>query len=417
MRLSVSAALVLALALALLAIGSANETTQAAATPKAGATVPGHYIVVLRDGADPEAFAAAHGVAADVVYRHALRGFAASLSAKAAAALRADPNVRFLEPDRVFTTTDQTLPTGVDRIDADQNATADIDGSGPDLDIDIAIIDTGVDQDHPDLNVAGGASFVGFLFFCGNGSGFIEDGNGHGSHVSGIAAGRDNTTGFVGVAPGARIWGVKVLSAFGFGFTSCVIKGIDWVTAHADTIEVANMSLGGPPSSAMCAAIANSVAAGVIYAVAAGNDSHSAFFSSPANCAAVISVSALADYNGQPGGGAAATCANQGADDTLATFSNFGFPVDIAAPGVCIASTYKDGLYAMASGTSMASPHVAGAVADFLLATGYSGSALGPSVVAAMTAADWTVPQSSACGFSGDPDAFHEPLVWLGAPC
>ncbi|HEU4759847.1 MAG TPA: S8 family serine peptidase, partial [Dehalococcoidia bacterium] len=407
---------VLVLALALLAMVSSGDASHAASTPKAGDAVPGRYIVVLRQGSDPEAFAAAHGLAADVVYRHALRGFAAGLSAKAAAALRTDPNVSLVEPDRVFTIADQTLPTGADRIDADRNATADIDGSGPDLDIDIAVIDTGVNQTHPDLNVAGGANFSGPLF-CSNGSGSIEDGNGHGSHVSGTAAARDNTTGFVGVAPGARIWGVRVLNAQGFGFTSCIIRGIDWVTAHADTIEVANMSLGGPPSAATCAAIASSVAAGVIYAVAAGNESHSAFYSSPANCPDVISVSAVADYNGAPGGGAAPTCANQGADDSLASFSNFGYPVDIAAPGVCIASTYKNGGYAIASGTSMASPHVAGAVADFLLATGYSGSASGPSVVTAMTAAGYTTPQGGPCGFSGDPDAFHEPLVWLGAPC
>ncbi len=417
-RMSILALLAVVLAFAF-AGGGAPGRGAGADVP--GDIVPGRYIVVLRDGADAGSLAQAlgrrHGFKVDVVYRHALRGFAAGLSAKAAAALRADPSVLFVEPDRVVTLADQTIPSGVDRIDADQNPTADIDGSGPDLDIDIAVIDTGVDTDHPDLNVAGGANFVGFLFFCSNGSGSIEDGNGHGSHVAGTAAARDNGIGVVGVAPGARIWGVKVLSAAGFGFNSCIIRGIDWVTARADTIEVANMSLGGSNSAALCTAIANSVAAGVIYTVAAGNSAKNAFSSSPANCASVISVSAVADYNGQPGGGAPPTCANHGVDDSFAAFSNFGSVVDIAGPGVCIHSTWMNGGYAIISGTSMASPHVAGAVADFLLATAYSGNANGPSVVAAMTAAGWTVPQSSPCGFSGDPDLLPERLVWLGGPC
>jgi hypothetical protein len=197
-----------------------------------------------------------------------------------------------------------------------------------------------------------------------------------------------------------------------------VIAGIDWVTANAGTIEVANMSLGGGDYPPLCTAIANSTAAGVIYAVAAGNSNADAAGFSPANCAAAISVSAVADYNGQPGGGASPPSGcNYGPDDSLASFSNYGSVVDLAAPGVCIRSTYLGGGLATMSGTSMASPHVAGAAALFKLSTGYSGSASGPAVVQAMTDAGWTVPQSSPCGFTGDRDSSPEPFLFIVTPC
>jgi subtilisin len=151
-----------------------------------------------------------------------------------------------------------------------------------------------------------------------------------------------------------------------------VICGVDWVTANASTIEVANMSLGGTgsePSGTGCRtgdalhdAICNSVAAGVTYAVAAGNESDDAADHVPAAFDEVITVSALADFDGQPGGSGAPTCRSD-VDDTFADFSNFGADIDLIAPGVCILSTYRRGGYATASGTSMASPHVAGAAA------------------------------------------------------
>jgi len=165
-----------------------------------------------------------------------------------------------------------------------------------------------------------------------------------------------------GDAPGARLWSVKVLSDSGSGSTSGVIAGIDWVTARADRIEVANMSLGGPSSTAMNDAIRRSVDAGVIHAVAAGNDDQDARNKSPANSPDVITVSALADFNGAAGGGGAPTCRTD-QDDTLADFSNWGPAIEITAPGVCIYSTYRAGGYSTLSGTSMASPHTAGAVA------------------------------------------------------
>jgi subtilisin len=206
---------------------------------------------------------------------------------------------------------------------------------------------------------------------CSTG-GSYDAGNGHGTHVAGTIAAKDDATGVVGVAPGARLHAVRVLDNRGSGSWSSVICGVDWVTANAAEIEVANMSLGGDgrePSGAGCStgdalhdAVCNSVGAGVTYAVAAGNDAADAAGSVPAAYDEVITVSALADFNGKPGGGAAATC-RADVDDTFADFSNFGADVDLIAPGVCINSTWKGGGYKAISGTSMASPHVAGAAA------------------------------------------------------
>ena len=136
------------------------------AEPAAAAgTVPGRYIVTMRGGADPATYARdaglRHGFRADTVYSHAVRGFAGQISERAVAELRADPNVLLVEPDRMTTALPQTLPTGIDRADADTNATAAINGDGGDLDVDVAVIDTGVDVDHPDLRVVGGARFAG----------------------------------------------------------------------------------------------------------------------------------------------------------------------------------------------------------------------------------------------------------------
>ncbi len=270
------------------------------------------------------------------------------------------------------------------------------------LDVDIAVIDTGSQATHPDLRVVTQVNFTNELS--------PDDRNGHGTHVAGTAAALDNGAGVTGVAPGARIWSVKVLDRNGSGYLSDVIEGIDYVTANAASIEVANMSLGCQcQTAAMDEAIRRSVAAGVVYAVAAGNSAMDAATFSPANHPDVIAVSAVADFNGKPGGGAAATCRSD-VDDTLADFSNFGGVVDIAAPGVCITSTWKGSAYATISGTSMASPHTAGAIALYLLGRPKPTNALEVAMVKNAIISSAFL-QSGPQGFSGDPDPYREPLL------
>ncbi|OIO53136.1 hypothetical protein AUJ46_05750 [Candidatus Peregrinibacteria bacterium CG1_02_54_53] len=377
--------------------------------------VPGQYIVLTK-GDRVDQVVRRHKVTKKTKHYGTLKGFAAQLNDAQAQALKIDPDVIVIQPDYVVEALKrpprsssssapsvQTLPTGVDRMDADLSSTAQIDNVDQTKDVDIAVIDTGVQKSHPDLNVVTQANFTRERS--------TDDQNGHGTHVAGTAAAKDNTAGVVGVAPGARIWSVKVLDRKGSGYLSDVIEGIDYVTAHAAQIDVANMSLGctGCQTTAMDLAISQSVAAGVVYVVAAGNGAIDAANDSPANHPDVITVSAIADFNGQPGGGAAATCrADQ--DDTFADFSNYGSVVDIAAPGVCILSTYKGGKYAIMSGTSMASPHVAGAAALYILVHGKPTNAADVAAVrAALIAGGWS--QTDPKGFTGDPDAYPEPLV------
>ncbi|MDP9405377.1 MAG: S8 family serine peptidase, partial [Actinomycetota bacterium] len=294
----------------------------------------------------------------------------------------------------------QSVPTGIDRIDGELSTAVSGDGAGA-VDVDVAVIDTGIDTTHPDLNVVGGKN-------CSTGASF-DDGHGHGSHVAGTIAAKDDTAGVVGVAPGARLWAVRVLNNAGSGTTSSVICGIDYVTANASTIEVANMSLGGAGSDSSCGgsdayhnAICASVDAGVTYAVAAGNDSSDANGSRPATYAEVMTVSALADFDGKSGGLAAPTC-RADEDDTFANFSNFGADVDLIAPGVCINSTWKDGAYNTISGTSMASPHVAGAAALYKVANPTASPAQVQSALQGGGTTDWNN--------ADDGDATKEPLL------
>ena len=325
------------------------------------AEIPGAYIVTLRSGDPGDAAEDArrrHGAEVTHVYRTALRGYAANMSPSAAAALARRDTVASVIPDRRVSIAAQSVPTGIARIDGDVSSAAAGDGRAS-VSVDVAVIDTGIDPKHRDLVVAGGKN-------CSSGKSY-GDGNGHGTHVAGTIGAKDDSNGVVGVAPGARLWAVRVLNNAGSGSWSSIICGIEYVTARGD-IEVANMSLGGAGSDTTCSdgglhqAICKSVNAGVTYAVAAGNDSDDAKNHVPAAYDEVMTVSALADFNGEAGGGAAATC-RADVDDTFADFSNFGADVDLIAPGVCIHSTWKGGGYNTISGTSMASPHVAGAAA------------------------------------------------------
>jgi subtilisin len=406
---------------------------------RADPVVPGQFIVVLNRGFDPAQVAADHSAIPLHVYRVASRGFAARLSELQANALRSDARVNNVVADRKVTTaakpgtgggdgTGEVIPTGIKRIDAEGvNESPTIAGTI------VAIIDTGIDLDHPDLNVSSTCGFSAY-------NGTPDDGNGHGTHVAGtVAAKAENNIGVRGVAPGVELCPVKVLDNSGSGTWSSIIDGIDYVTDRRRAginIKVANMSLGGcanvvfmwcvaepPPGNNSCGvvngivedplhqAICNSTAAGVVYSVAAGNDGEDALYFVPAAYPEVITVSAIADYNGKGGGGAKAPrgC-NYGPDDSLASFSNHGATVAIAAPGVCILSTYKGGGTKTLSGTSMATPHVTGAIALVPLDLIHYSSR--DAAVNALQKKS----QGSYCGFSGDLDASEEPMVYVGQP-
>lgn len=349
--------------------------------PAATAAPPGRerFIVVFHanvgiPAAVAEELAQRAGGQVGFVYEHALKGFSIELPAPAAAALANDPRVAYVEVDlpmQIAQTSSQIIPTGIHRIFATGNANLDIDGTDDfRVDADVAVLDTGIDLQHPDLNVvggidctlrSGGGPFA--TYYCGTGNGGDDD-HYHGTHVAGTIGAIDNGIGVVGVAPGVRLWAVKVLNSQGSGYTSGIIAGIDWVVAQGN-IEVINMSLGGSGvSTAYKDAIDKAVAKGVIVVVAAGNSDADANNYSPAYVPSAITVSALADFDGAPGGLGSPTCRTD-QDDTLADFSNWGSAIDIAAPGVCILSTYpiEQGSYGTISGTSMAAPHVAGAAA------------------------------------------------------
>lgn len=231
----------------------------------------------------------------------------------------------------------QVLPWGVDRVNADlvwASYTADR--------VKVAVVDTGINTSHPDLfgNLKGGMSAVSYTRS-------YNDDNGHGSHVAGIIAAMNNSIGVIGVAPAADLYAVKVLDRNGSGYLSDIIEGLQWVVANH--INVVNMSLGTSSYSASFdSAVRQTIASGVVVLAAAGNSGPSAnTVMYPAKFAGVIAVSAT----------------NSDSSNTIASFSSRGPEVDLAAPGVGVFSTYKNQSYATLSGTSMASPHVAGVAA------------------------------------------------------
>ncbi len=359
------------------ALGVAGTLVPGTGTVAAAGAAPQSVVVVFSDAvADPASLAAdlglQHGFSPRHVYTIALRGFVATLPVHAIAAMRRNPSVVAVEPEAVQQIAD-TLPTGIDRIDADRLLPGLTTSNGVTVDADVAIIDTGIYR-HAELNVAGGYNATS------RNRDNWSDGNGHGTHVAGTVAALDNGSGVVGVAPGARVWAVRVCKTGRTCLTGDMVAGIDWIAQRKAEFNdgsgdgdagvnfaVANMSLTSsddaipcPTADAVHRAVCGLVATGVVFVQAAANENRvkNAY-------PEVMSVSALADFDGKPGGLGAATCRSD-VDDTRADFSNYGPTTDIAAPGVCIRSTWNDGGYAVLSGTSMAAPHVAGAVALYL---------------------------------------------------
>jgi subtilisin family serine protease len=358
------------LAVAAVAMAVPAVAQQAPVYGKGARKIPGKYIVVLKQGSGaPAAVAATHGAVPEHVYDRAIKGFAGPLSAPALQQLRNDPAVAYIEEDGIITTvqsrggdvganakppwaggpggddgtgdpepdpvTTESIPWGITRVNGGTIYT----GSN------VAwVIDTGIDLNHEDLNVDASRGYNAFL--SGKDAKNLDDGNGHGTHVAGtIAAVKGNGVGVVGVAAGATVIPVKVLNSRGSGSYSGVIAGVNHVAANGINGDVANMSLGGPVSQALDDAVSAAAHNGIKFCLAAGNESQDANNSSPArvNGNNIYTISAF------------------GTGDNFASFSNYGNPpVDYSAPGVAIESTWKDGGYNTISGTSMASPHVAG---------------------------------------------------------
>jgi subtilisin family serine protease len=355
-----------------------------------GRAIPGAYIVVFKSSLpDPAAEArglvAQHGGTLRFTYTSAIKGFAADLPARAVDALRRNPNVAYVEADQaveLFDTESAPSSWGLDRVDqrklplsSSYSYTAT--GAG----VSVYIIDTGIRTTHVEF---GGRAVGAYSSVKGKAS--TDDCNGHGTHVAGTVGGSS-----YGIAKGVKLYAVRVLDCDGSGSFSAVIAGIDWVTAHRQLPAVANMSLGGGKSQPLNDAVKGSIAAGVTYAVAAGNSNYDACSFSPASTSEALTVGATTRQDAQ------------------AYYSNWGTCVDLYAPGDSITSAWNtsDTASAIKRGTSMAAPHVAGAAALYL----ESHPLDSPANVASALSAAATQAQITNLG-SGSPNL----LVFTGDP-
>jgi subtilisin family serine protease len=350
--------------------------------------VPGEYIVVFRQNVtDPAALAAqlvqSQGGTLRYTYTSALKGFAATLPATAAQALARNPLVAYVEADQIYRADGtQTMdangnPWGLDRVDQQElplsrTYTYTATGAG----VHAYIIDTGIWSLHSDF---GGRADNVYDAVGGEGE-TGEDCHGHGTHVAGTIGG---TT--YGLAKGASLHGVRVLSCAGVGLTSQIIAGIDWVTQNAIKPAVANMSLGGGLSTALNNATTNLWNSGVFVAVAAGNDNVDACTASPASA---------------PG---AFTAASSTKTDAKSSFSNWGNCVEAYAPGSAIVSDFLAGTTMSFSGTSMASPHVAGVAVLYKATFGDASSA---------TVSSWIVTNATDGVITGNPSGTPNRLLY-----
>ncbi len=407
-----------------LALGVAATIALGASSADGQAIAP--YVVVLQDGTDVAAKVAEleriHSFKADHRYTSSVSGFAARLAGRQRMAIARDPAVASIHDDKAVrlappsrTSRAASLATGVKRVGGGSKLAAGVA---------VAVLDTGIDLSHPDLNALAGTNCTGG---ANRRASAVSDGHGHGTHVSGTIGGKNG----IGVAPGTTVYAIKVLDDQGRGSTSAVICGIDWVTANAAKlgIRVANLSLGmpGTPDSdcgrtshdVLHKALCRSVDAGVVYVVAAGNDAADIAGDVPSGYPEVLAVTAMSDTDGAPGGrGPSAACGPNERDDAFASFSNYASSAAdtghiVAGPGVCIRSSWPGGGYHTISGTSMASPHVAATVALCISAGRCRGTAR--SIIAQI--------RSDAAahgeGFSGDEHAplarrHYGDLVWAG---
>ena len=340
--------------------------------------IDGSYLVVLKDGANPRSVAAVAQVEPTFVYDAAVNGFAATLNRGQLTALQHNPNVAYIEEDQVMSieATQSNATWGLDRIDQRNrplngtyvyNTTA--------TNVTAYIIDTGVRPSH---NQFGGRAQSVYNAVGGSN----DDCNGHGTHVAGTVGGSVH-----GVAKGVRIRGVKVLNCSGSGSSSGIVAGINWVRNNAQRPAVANLSLGGGYSSTTNTAVNNLANSGVFVAVASGNSSANACNYSPASATAVTTVNSSTST------------------DARSTFSNHGSCTDLYAPGQSITSAWHTSNTATntISGTSMASPHVAG-VGALILASNPSAS---NSAVK-----NWIVSNATTNVISGNPSGTPNRLLW-----
>jgi subtilisin len=445
--------------------------SDASAVASASPIVPDEYIVLLRDDAgDAQPILRAHGITEARVWRNAINGFWAAIGPGLADELRNDARVLSVTPNLlrygmshgICPDPSSEAQTGVRRMRAHRNTL-----TSSAVDADIAVIDTGIAA-HPDLNLASSVDCQrckkrnGAVTSCESCTGCTvlaceaggTDQHGHGTHVAGIAAASKNGSGVQGVAQGARVHAVRVLGANGNGTTATIINGLDYISdpSRSGTFEVANLSLGGscvfggflaPCDDQPCAtttdpehrAICRAVAAGIPVVVAAGNDARDARYFAPAAFDEAITVSALADFDGLSGALASDSFAfslcTEAQDDSLACFSNYsgdpGEDVDVIAPGVGICSTGLNSGYRVMSGTSMAAPHVAGAVALEVVTNGrdrdldgdFDAADVEAIAIAIRSSGTSTTPCGASPGArcSDDPDGIQEPLVLAGPPC
>jgi subtilisin family serine protease len=357
----------------------AAEPTGTVLGADSATAVAGSYLITLKAGTQAGQSSAdevtrRYGGTVTRVFGHAVEGWAAKLTARQAARLAADSRVALVEADQsVHATGTQTgAPWGLDRSD---QRNLPLDGSytyGPSSGTTVYVVDTGILTTHQDL---GGRASYGYDAV--DGDNVAQDGNGHGTFVAAVAVGST-----YGIAKSANVVGVRVLDNNGSGTTAGVVAGVDWVTAHAVAgRSVGNLSLGGGASTTLDNAVKRAVAAGIPFAIAAGNSGVDASTTSPARVTEALTVGAT------------------GRTDAKASWSNYGSVLDLFAPGVDITSAWRTSNTATytGSGTSFSSPHVAGAAALYLTAhPGASAATVNAAVVAAATTGVVTSPGSGS---------------------